>query len=169
MSSIVDGIVIFLGMGLRSKEKTTASQQKDEMKRGTSLQRKNEKIANGGARSVLVGYFVPCSQATGHLDVATSKSSTRLVFLHVVTIPEMKISTSSVTLIICYSLATLKWSAFLKATSYVSWSLYPTLASATKENRLDEIIDSQVMNADTHREIQEVAKVAVWCTRSTGE
>ncbi|CAH8253051.1 unnamed protein product [Arabidopsis lyrata] len=42
-------------------------------------------------------------------------------------------------------------------------------ASARKENRLDEIIDRQVLNADTHKDIQEVAKVAVWCTRLTGE
>ncbi|VVA97486.1 unnamed protein product [Arabis nemorensis] len=42
-------------------------------------------------------------------------------------------------------------------------------ASTTKENRLDEIIDGQMMSADTHKEIHEVAKIAVWCTRLTGE
>ncbi|XP_024008572.1 wall-associated receptor kinase 4 isoform X2 [Eutrema salsugineum] len=42
-------------------------------------------------------------------------------------------------------------------------------ASATKENRLHEVIDGQVMNEDNEREIQEAARVAVECTRLTGE
>ncbi|CAL9215763.1 unnamed protein product [Arabidopsis halleri] len=42
-------------------------------------------------------------------------------------------------------------------------------AFATKENRLDEIIDSQVMNEDNLREIQEVARIAAECTRVMGE
>ncbi|EOA39743.1 hypothetical protein CARUB_v10008400mg [Capsella rubella] len=42
-------------------------------------------------------------------------------------------------------------------------------AAAMKENRLHEIIDSQVMNKDNLREIQEAARVAIECTRVTGE
>ncbi|XP_006416321.2 LOW QUALITY PROTEIN: wall-associated receptor kinase 5 [Eutrema salsugineum] len=42
-------------------------------------------------------------------------------------------------------------------------------ASATKENRLHEVIDGQVMNEGNQREIQEAARVAVECTRLTGE
>ncbi|KAG7592476.1 Protein kinase-like domain superfamily [Arabidopsis thaliana x Arabidopsis arenosa] len=42
-------------------------------------------------------------------------------------------------------------------------------ASAMKANRLHEIIDGQVMNEDNQREIQEAARVAVECTRLTGE
>ncbi|KAG7592478.1 EGF-like domain [Arabidopsis thaliana x Arabidopsis arenosa] len=42
-------------------------------------------------------------------------------------------------------------------------------ASATKENRLHEIIDGQVMNEDNLREIQEVARIAAECTRLMGE
>ncbi|VVA93467.1 unnamed protein product [Arabis nemorensis] len=42
-------------------------------------------------------------------------------------------------------------------------------ASAMKENRLHEIIDGQLMNEDSKREIQEAAKIAVECTRVTGE
>ncbi|KAF3608549.1 hypothetical protein DY000_02046189 [Brassica cretica] len=41
-------------------------------------------------------------------------------------------------------------------------------ASATKENRLHEVIDGQVMNENNYREIQEAARVAVKCTRVTG-
>ncbi|XP_024008190.1 wall-associated receptor kinase 2 [Eutrema salsugineum] len=40
---------------------------------------------------------------------------------------------------------------------------------AKRENRLHEIIDEQVMNEDNQREIQEAARVAVECTRLTGE
>ncbi|VYS46762.1 unnamed protein product [Arabidopsis thaliana] len=42
-------------------------------------------------------------------------------------------------------------------------------ASATKENRLHEIIDGQVMNENNQREIQKAARIAVECTRLTGE
>ncbi|VVA92072.1 unnamed protein product [Arabis nemorensis] len=42
-------------------------------------------------------------------------------------------------------------------------------ASATKENRLHEIIDGQVMNESNQREIYEAARIAVECTRVTGE
>ncbi|KAF8055713.1 hypothetical protein N665_1287s0012 [Sinapis alba] len=42
-------------------------------------------------------------------------------------------------------------------------------ASATKENRLHEVIDGQMMNENNYREIQEAARVAVKCTRVTGE
>ncbi|KAF8113662.1 LOW QUALITY PROTEIN: hypothetical protein N665_0046s0013, partial [Sinapis alba] len=42
-------------------------------------------------------------------------------------------------------------------------------ASAMKEKRLHEIIDGQVMNEDNQKEIQEVAKIAVECTRLMGE
>ncbi|CAN7021716.1 unnamed protein product [Brassica rapa subsp. trilocularis] len=42
-------------------------------------------------------------------------------------------------------------------------------ASATKENRLHEVIDGKVMNENNYREIQEAARVAVKCTRVTGE
>ncbi|XP_010459827.1 PREDICTED: wall-associated receptor kinase 4-like [Camelina sativa] len=42
-------------------------------------------------------------------------------------------------------------------------------ASAMKENRLHEIIDGQVMNEDNQREIHEAARVAIECTRLTGE
>ncbi|VVB00948.1 unnamed protein product [Arabis nemorensis] len=42
-------------------------------------------------------------------------------------------------------------------------------ASATKENRLREIVDEQVMNEDNHREIQEAARIAIECTRLMGE
>ncbi|KAG7597983.1 Wall-associated receptor kinase [Arabidopsis suecica] len=42
-------------------------------------------------------------------------------------------------------------------------------ASAKKENRLHEVIDGQVMNKDNQREIQKAARIAVECTRSTGE
>ncbi|KAL9306878.1 putative protein kinase RLK-Pelle-WAK family [Arabidopsis thaliana] len=42
-------------------------------------------------------------------------------------------------------------------------------ATATKENRLDEIIDGQVMNEDNLREIQEAARIAAECTRLMGE
>ncbi|KAF3591051.1 hypothetical protein DY000_02023770 [Brassica cretica] len=41
--------------------------------------------------------------------------------------------------------------------------------SATKEKRLHEVIDGQVMNEKNQREIQEAARVAVECTRVTGE
>ncbi|KAF8055715.1 hypothetical protein N665_1287s0014 [Sinapis alba] len=40
---------------------------------------------------------------------------------------------------------------------------------ATKENRLHEIIDGQVMNEHNQREIQEAAQIAVECTRLMGE
>ncbi|KAL9830041.1 putative wall-associated receptor kinase 5 RLK-Pelle-WAK family [Arabidopsis thaliana] len=40
---------------------------------------------------------------------------------------------------------------------------------ATKENRLHEIIDDQVLNEDNQREIHEAARVAVECTRPKGE
>ncbi|CAN7050584.1 unnamed protein product [Brassica rapa subsp. trilocularis] len=42
-------------------------------------------------------------------------------------------------------------------------------ASAMKEKRLHEIIDGQVMNEDNQKEIQEVARIAVECTRLMGE
>ncbi|KAL0699801.1 hypothetical protein Bca4012_055923 [Brassica carinata] len=42
-------------------------------------------------------------------------------------------------------------------------------ASATKEKRLHEVIDGQVMNENNQREIQEAARIAVECTRLTGE
>ncbi|KAJ4916310.1 Wall-associated receptor kinase 2 [Raphanus sativus] len=42
-------------------------------------------------------------------------------------------------------------------------------ASATKENRLHDVIDGQMMNENNYREIQEAARVAVRCTRVTGE
>ncbi|XP_020869471.1 wall-associated receptor kinase 3 isoform X2 [Arabidopsis lyrata subsp. lyrata] len=42
-------------------------------------------------------------------------------------------------------------------------------ASATKENRLHEIIDGQVMNEDNEREIQKAARIAAECTRIMGE
>ncbi|EOA36591.1 hypothetical protein CARUB_v10011787mg [Capsella rubella] len=42
-------------------------------------------------------------------------------------------------------------------------------ATATKENKLHEIIDGQLMKEDNLREIQEAARVAVECTRLTGE
>ncbi|KAG7578675.1 Protein kinase-like domain superfamily [Arabidopsis thaliana x Arabidopsis arenosa] len=41
--------------------------------------------------------------------------------------------------------------------------------SATKENRLHEIIDDQVLNEDNQSEIQEAARVAVECKRLMGE
>ncbi|CAL9215765.1 unnamed protein product [Arabidopsis halleri] len=47
--------------------------------------------------------------------------------------------------------------------------LVSCFASATKENRLHEIIDGQVMNEDNQREIQEAARIANKCTRLTGE
>ncbi|KAG7597803.1 EGF-like calcium-binding domain, partial [Arabidopsis suecica] len=40
---------------------------------------------------------------------------------------------------------------------------------ATKENRLHEIIDDQVLNEDNQREIHEAARVAIECTRLMGE
>jgi len=40
---------------------------------------------------------------------------------------------------------------------------------ATKENRLHEIIDDQVLNEENQREIHEAARVAVECTRLKGE
>ncbi|XP_010498577.1 PREDICTED: wall-associated receptor kinase 2-like [Camelina sativa] len=43
------------------------------------------------------------------------------------------------------------------------------IASAMKENRLHEIIDRQVMNEDNQREIHEAARIALECTRVTGE
>ncbi|KAF3485149.1 hypothetical protein F2Q69_00054702 [Brassica cretica] len=42
-------------------------------------------------------------------------------------------------------------------------------ASAMKEKRLHEIIDGQVMNEDNQKAIQEVARIAVECTRLMGE
>ncbi|KFK44211.1 hypothetical protein AALP_AA1G229100 [Arabis alpina] len=42
-------------------------------------------------------------------------------------------------------------------------------ASALKENRLHEIIDGHVMNENNQREIQEATRIAVECTRVTGE
>ncbi|XP_023644574.1 wall-associated receptor kinase 2 isoform X2 [Capsella rubella] len=42
-------------------------------------------------------------------------------------------------------------------------------ATATKENRLHEIIGGQVMNEDNKREIYEASRVAIECTRLTGE
>uniref|UniRef100_A0A1J3DMC6 Wall-associated receptor kinase 5 n=1 Tax=Noccaea caerulescens TaxID=107243 RepID=A0A1J3DMC6_NOCCA len=42
-------------------------------------------------------------------------------------------------------------------------------ASAVKENRLHEVIDAQVMNENNQSEIHEAARVAVECTRVTGE
>ncbi|CAH2036654.1 unnamed protein product [Thlaspi arvense] len=42
-------------------------------------------------------------------------------------------------------------------------------ACAMKEQRLHEVIDGQVWNEDNQREIQEVARVSVECTRVTGE
>ncbi|KAF8112364.1 hypothetical protein N665_0064s0001 [Sinapis alba] len=42
-------------------------------------------------------------------------------------------------------------------------------ASATKENRVYEVIDVKVMTEDNQREIKEVAKIAVECTRMMGE
>ncbi|CAH8261862.1 unnamed protein product [Arabidopsis lyrata] len=41
--------------------------------------------------------------------------------------------------------------------------------SATKENRLHEIIDDQVLNEDNQSEIQDAARIAVECTRLMGE
>ncbi|CAL9222371.1 unnamed protein product [Arabidopsis halleri] len=41
--------------------------------------------------------------------------------------------------------------------------------SATKENRLHEIIDDQVLNEDNQKSIEEVARVAIECTRLMGE
>ncbi|VYS46767.1 unnamed protein product [Arabidopsis thaliana] len=42
-------------------------------------------------------------------------------------------------------------------------------ATATKENRLDEIIGGEVMNEDNLKEIQEAARIAAECTRLMGE
>ncbi|KAF8113665.1 hypothetical protein N665_0046s0016 [Sinapis alba] len=42
-------------------------------------------------------------------------------------------------------------------------------ASATKEKRLHEVIDGQVMNEKNQKEIHEAARIAVECTRVTGE
>ncbi|KAL1193039.1 Wall-associated receptor kinase 4 [Cardamine amara subsp. amara] len=42
-------------------------------------------------------------------------------------------------------------------------------ATAMKENRLHEIIDGQVMNEHNQKEIQEAARIALECTRVTGE
>ncbi|KAL1218601.1 Wall-associated receptor kinase 4 [Cardamine amara subsp. amara] len=42
-------------------------------------------------------------------------------------------------------------------------------AAATKENRLHEVIDGQVMNEYNQREIQEATKIALECTRLMGE
>ncbi|KAL1193040.1 Wall-associated receptor kinase 2 [Cardamine amara subsp. amara] len=42
-------------------------------------------------------------------------------------------------------------------------------ASATKENRLHEVIDGQVMNKYNQREIYEAARIALECTRLIGE
>ncbi|KAF3571913.1 hypothetical protein F2Q69_00061167 [Brassica cretica] len=38
-----------------------------------------------------------------------------------------------------------------------------------KENRLHEVIDVKVMTEDNNREIKEVARIAVECTRLMGE
>ncbi|CAN6896475.1 unnamed protein product, partial [Brassica oleracea] len=43
------------------------------------------------------------------------------------------------------------------------------VASAMKENRLHEVIDVKVMTEDNNREIKEVARIAVECTRLMGE
>ncbi|KAL1223190.1 Wall-associated receptor kinase 2 [Cardamine amara subsp. amara] len=53
--------------------------------------------------------------------------------------------------------------------SQTSKHIVTYFANAMKENRLHEIIDSQVMNEYTQREIQEAAKIALVCTRVTGE
>ncbi|CAH2036884.1 unnamed protein product [Thlaspi arvense] len=42
-------------------------------------------------------------------------------------------------------------------------------ASAMKEQRLDEVIDGQLWNEGTQREIQEAARIAIECTRMTGQ
>ncbi|KAL1215157.1 Wall-associated receptor kinase 5 [Cardamine amara subsp. amara] len=42
-------------------------------------------------------------------------------------------------------------------------------ASATKENRLHEVIDGKVMNEANQREIHEAARIALECTRLIGE
>ncbi|CAN7059201.1 unnamed protein product [Brassica oleracea var. botrytis] len=42
-------------------------------------------------------------------------------------------------------------------------------ASAIKENRVYEVIDEKVMTEDNQREIKEVARIAVECTRLMGE
>ncbi|KAF8112365.1 hypothetical protein N665_0064s0002 [Sinapis alba] len=42
-------------------------------------------------------------------------------------------------------------------------------SSATKENRLHEVIDVKVLTKDNQREIKEVARIAVECTRLMGE
>ncbi|CAF2109832.1 BnaAnng18630D [Brassica napus] len=42
-------------------------------------------------------------------------------------------------------------------------------ASAMKENRLHEVIDEKVINENNWREIEEAARVAMECTRVTGE
>ncbi|KAF2620408.1 hypothetical protein F2Q68_00040983, partial [Brassica cretica] len=42
-------------------------------------------------------------------------------------------------------------------------------ASAMKENRLHEVIDDKVINENNWREIEEAARVAMECTRVTGE
>ncbi|KAG2319609.1 hypothetical protein Bca52824_012822 [Brassica carinata] len=43
------------------------------------------------------------------------------------------------------------------------------IASAMKENRLHEVIDEKVINENNWKEIQEAVKVAMECTRVTGE
>ncbi|KAL0698022.1 hypothetical protein Bca4012_054144 [Brassica carinata] len=43
------------------------------------------------------------------------------------------------------------------------------IASAMKENRLHEVLDEKVINENNWRELEEAVRVAMECTRMTGE